>query len=106
MTTLTGPYSHLDNKQKTRVQALVSAEHYLYLFQLHFPNRGAQDRIISSLVEIFYKAVMSDEDIRPITAKSDCFLGDNVKNNEMYAKHILLRLANCPLIEQVNYKHD
>ena len=57
MTALKSPCGELPTEDKVRVQCLIDNETYNSLFNSRFPMRGAQDRILSSLLVWFDKAM-------------------------------------------------
>ena len=55
MTTIPGPYEHIEPDDRKRIQANISDTAHERLFHNLFPRRGSQDRIIGMWIAFLYK---------------------------------------------------
>jgi hypothetical protein len=53
-TTILGPFDTIDSDDKVKVQCMVPETWYIKYFKSLFPRRGAQDRIVANLLDIFF----------------------------------------------------
>jgi hypothetical protein len=54
-TTIPGPFDHLSYDDKVKIQAMVPETWHIKYFTKIFPRRGAQDRIITNLLVMFFE---------------------------------------------------
>ena len=54
-TSIKGPFDEIDREDKATLQCSVPESWAFHWFKKVFPKRGAQDRIMSSLLQSFFK---------------------------------------------------
>jgi hypothetical protein len=54
-TNIQGPFDLVDYDDKVKVQCMVPETWYTKFFKQIFPRKGAQDRIVANLLEIFFE---------------------------------------------------